>query len=54
MCFNDVVNALETIKRFVTCRNVSDEIMTQLSRFEGIVYAAAAKQNKTEEDNGCI
>lgn len=46
VCFSDVVNALETIKRFVTRRNVSDEIMTQLSRFEGTVYSIAAEKKK--------
>ena len=46
VCFSDVVNALETIKRFVTRCNVSDEIMMQLSRFEGTVYSIAEEKKK--------
>lgn len=50
VCFSDAFNALEIIKCFV--RNVSDEIMTQLSRLKDIVYAVAAEKKKVTNRMG--
>ena len=46
MHFSDVVNALKTIKHFLMHRNVSNKIMMQLSRFEGIVHFVATEKKK--------
>ncbi|XP_049779591.1 uncharacterized protein LOC126176481 [Schistocerca cancellata] len=46
MTFNNASNALEIIKQFVTHHNVSDELMTELSHFDGTVYATAASKKK--------
>ena len=51
VCFRDIVNTLETIKCSVMLCNVSDEIMTLLSKFEGIDCSVATEKKKTGEDN---
>lgn len=44
--FNDAVTLLKTVKHFITHHNVTEQIMEQLTQFEGVVCSLGTSSPK--------